>query len=118
VSKASNEASYRPSAYYWRKDIRAEREAGRLVGFIRDLGEELAAHNAALVRLGTLPQDDGEITEASLTTKGTRAALQRAALRLVLALEQRKAQIRELGCIPPKSRMAPSEQGAKPHLLG
>lgn len=115
--KAKKEASYRPSAYYWRRDIRAVENVRALAGYIRDLGEEIATHDAALVRLGVMPKVDRELTETNPTTRATRAGMQREALRLVLALEDRKAEIRALGKIPPKSRLSPSEAKEKPHLL-
>ena len=67
-----NQASYRPSAWYWRKDIREAR---------------------------------------------TKAEVQAMALALVDELEAHKAAIRELGFIPPKTRLSPSEAAAKPHLV-
>jgi hypothetical protein len=76
--KAKKEAlakpsSYRPSAFYWRQDIRAARDLKTVKGYALALVEELEAHKQA---------------------------------------------IRDLGLMPPKTRLAPSEAKAKPHLVG
>jgi hypothetical protein len=112
--KAKKEASYRPSAFYWRADIRAARSRAALTGFLRDLTEEIATHDTALAALGIVPDP----IAAAPGAKAAVDALRSAALGLVSALEQRKADLRARGCIPPKSRLSPSEKKAKPHLLG
>jgi hypothetical protein len=75
ASGATPVAFYRPSAWYWRRDIAAAER--------RDDAAALATYCRALVT----------------------------------DLEAHKAALREVGLIPPKTRLSPSEAAAKPHLV-
>lgn len=52
---AKNEASYKPSAYYWRKTIRAATTKKQLCEIAMALVEELEDHKAALRENGIIP---------------------------------------------------------------
>lgn len=64
-----NPASYRPSAFYWRKKIRAARTVGELKEVGLALVAELEDHKACIRELGYIPPKDRVTEEEALAKR-------------------------------------------------